>query len=381
MATLARSCGLALLAAIALPACAWMFPGPELYAPSAGPYDHLPPVEQQRVVRARELLEDEQLERARAVLAEVLVRRPQNMPVGSLLQDVDLLLAESAAGGALSRSDLAREALAEARAAPSPVRLLLAARIAPDPDLARGLMDEALELDPDCAWAHYAVAWSLATQSEWGEARERLQIALLLDPGHLPARRLEAGLMARDADPHAQEAFERWLEISEGNPLVDPAARIAALLDLAQLHLLGGRERRAREVLLSIAEEDSSSARQQCLLAAAEQVGGHRRRALAAAERGAEADPGDPLPVVQQALLLEGEFDDPVAAREAWSRVLELSRESSDLAAVILGMRARVALERSAGLAAAAGAAASDDLGDPAVSRDPEDSPGAPPRP
>lgn len=328
------------------------------YAPSSGPYDRLPEDDRQRVVRARELIETHELERARAVLAEVLGRRPQNMAVASLLQDVDLLLAEEPGGGHPSAGELARQALDDARRAPSPVSLLLAARIAPDRDLARGLMDEAIELDPDCAWAHYALAWSLATEGRWHEAQRRVELALALDPGHLSARRLEAGLMARDGDADTIDAFELWLRITEDEPLVDPAARLAAKLDLAQLHLLDGHERRAREVLLSLADEAPTDARRECLLAAAEHADGHRRRALAAARRAAEAAPDDPLPMVQQALLLEDSFGDPAAARAAWERVLELSRKESDLAALILGMRARVALERSSPSVARAEAAA-----------------------
>jgi len=347
------------------------------YTPSIGPYDRLPESDRQRIVRVRELLAEQEVTRARAVLAEVLRRRPQNMAVAGLLQDVDLQLATEQPGDYPSRGDLAREALAEARRAPSPVRLLLAARIAPDPDLARGLMDEAIELDPDCAWAHYAVAWSLATGSRWNEAEQRLAIALELDPGHLPARRLEAGLLARANDADAVEAFQRWLRISEGDPLVDPAARLAAMLDLAQLHLLEGSERRAREVLVSIAYEAPSDARRECLLAAAEHAEGHYRRALAATRRAAAADPGDPLPVVQQALLFEGSFSDPEAAREAWARVLELSRQESDLAALILGMRARVALERSDARAARAAREAGAEGEDPALPPEGENAPGA----
>ena len=154
--------------------------------------------------------------------------------------------------------------------------------------------------------------------------------------------------MARDGDDDAIEAFERWLRVTEDEPLVDPAARLAAKLDLAQLHLLDGRERRAREVLQSLSEEAPSNARRECLLAAAEHAEGRRDRALAAARRASEAAPEDPLPMVQQALLHEGSFDDPQAAREAWERVLELTQEDGDLGALILGMRARVALERSA---------------------------------
>ena len=339
--------GLLLLAPLFV-GCSWVSKGLPDYAPSTGPYDRLPEDDRQRVRRARELMETDELERARAVLAEVLGRRPQNMSVALLLQDVDLRLAEDPAGGHPSANELAREALDLARRSPSPVRLLLAARIAPDRDLARGLMDEAIELDPECAWAHYALAWSLATEGRWREAQTRLELALDLDSGHLAGRRLEAGLMARDGDDDAIEAFERWLRVTEDEPLVDPAARLAAKLDLAQLHLLDGRERRAREVLQSLAEEAPSNARRECLLAAAEHAEGRRDRALAAARRASEAAPEDPLPMVQQALLHEGSFDDPQAAREAWERVLELTRDDGDLGSLILGMRARVALERSA---------------------------------
>jgi len=346
-------------AALLLGGCGLVGGAPADYAPSAGPYDRLPEPEVQRVVRARELTAEGELERARAVLAEVLRRRPQNIAVGSFLQDIDLRLAADGSGEHPSADELARAALDRARREPSPARLLLAARIAPDPDLARGLMDEALELDPACAWAHYAVAWSLAKESRWGEAEERLQQALAIDPGHLPARRLEAGMIARGGKPEdAVEAFERWLRVSAGQPLVDPAERLGALLDLAQLHLLAGQGRRARELLVSIADEAPSSARRGCILAATEHDQGRDARALAAAREAAEDDPTDALPLVQQALLLEGSFGDPAGARQAWEAVLELSRRDSDLAALILGMRARVALERSAPAAAEDGTSA-----------------------
>src|SRR5205085_4714798 len=73
---------------------------------------------------------------------------------------------------------------------------------------------------------------------------------------------------------------------------------------------------------------------------------GDPQLALAAAEQAATLAPGELLPLVQQALLQELWMKDPAAADAAWTRVLALSKSSSDLSSMLERMRARVRLER-----------------------------------
>jgi lipopolysaccharide biosynthesis regulator YciM len=120
-----------------------------------------------------------------------------------------------------------------------------------------------------------------------------------------------------------------------------------AELDLAQLQLLEGNDRKAREILLGLAEQPTDAVRRLCLLAAVEHTRGEAERALNAAREAEARDTGAVLPLVQQALLQEGALDDPAAARRTWERVLERAERSKDLGALILGLRARVALERA----------------------------------
>jgi len=314
------------------------------YEPSRGPYDHLPTAELIEVGRAREHIERGELSDARELLGPLVARRAENVPLARMLQDVELAgVDEVGFERLLARS---RE---RAEAFPTPVTLLLAARLESDPEEARELIGRALSIDAECAWAHYALAHLEARTGDWVTAQERLERALEIDPGLLAGRRLEAGFLARDGKlAEARLALEKWREVTRGDPLVDPVGRFLAGLDLAQLYLLQGEEGRARSLLLALSEEPAGhDARRLCILAAVEQARGNPQSALRAAVRAEGADPGDPLPVTQQALLQQSWLDDPVAAREAWERVLELARAEGDLAGLVLSMRARVELERA----------------------------------
>ena len=292
--------------------------------------------------RKQVLLAD--LDAAFSILQPLAARRAENVPLAVMLQEVELARAgeQGAAGVAVYARD-------RAQAFPTPVTLLLAARLEEDPDEARALIQRAMDIDAECAWAHYALAHREAREGNWVAAEARLERALELDPGHLPGRRLEASFLAREGKlAEAVAALERWLYLTEGNPLVDPGDRFLAGLDLAQLHLLEGEEGPARTLALYLTDEpEGEAARRLAILAAVEQARGDPERALRAAVQAEEADPNDPLPVLQQAVLYDAWLDDPEAARERWERLLEIASAKGDLGALLLSMRARVELERS----------------------------------
>ena len=328
---------------LCLSGCLFDGGGPD-YELTRGPYDRLPRPELEQVADARDLLEDGLPQEASPILARLVARRAENIPLAIMLQEVELSLAGEAGVEAVA---LAAKARAESY--PTPVTLLLAARLERDPEVARELVRTVLEIDRRCAWAHYAMAHLEAKAGNWVAAQKRLDEALERDPGLVPGRRLEAGFLARDGKhSEAIKALEHWLELTEQNPLVDPAQRFLAGLDLAQLYLLEHESGRARAVLLDLTDEpEEYRARRLVILAAVEQARGNPQSALRAARRAEAMDALEPLAVLQQAALYESWLDDPEKAREKWERLVELAAESGDLRALLLSMRARVALERS----------------------------------
>ena len=160
--------------------------GPD-YEASRGPCDALPGGELERVAEARALIEDGLPAEARGVLLEVAERRPENVPLAILLQEVELALA-----GPEGAPTVAAEAALRSAAHPTLVTRLLAARLEPDPARAREQIEAALAIDPRSAWAHYAIAHLEARSGNWVGAERWLERALERDPGLLPARRLEA---------------------------------------------------------------------------------------------------------------------------------------------------------------------------------------------
>jgi len=327
--------------AVLLASCSVLRRGPPRYAARPGPYDVLAQEDRAVVVRARRLLDQKESDAARDLLRRLSSEQPGNIPVGRLLQEVELEC------GTLPEELLLR-ARARSESAPSPAALLLAARLESDAALGLEQVERALSLDPLCAWAHYARAHLDARSGRWDAAQASVARALEIDPGHLPSRRLETSLLARNGRrPDAILALLRWLAAAGDDPFVSPSEAALAQLDLAQLLLLEGEHERAFELLSEFDDTPGGASRRQCLLAAAEQALGRPRRALDAALLAASEDPGNSLPLVQQALLFEEWLADPAAAREAWRRVLEQARQSGELGGLILSMRARVALERS----------------------------------
>lgn len=305
--------------------------------PDAGP--PFTEVEAEEVREVHRLVAVGDLDTARAWLARLRQRHPERLELSFLFQDLECIAGREAALRAAARS--------QAEAVPVALNLLLAARVEDDPLAARAQIERALELEPDNVWAHYALAHSLARGGEWVAAAERVQRALAIDPGHLPARRLETMVLARGGDRgDAIAALARWIHNAERDPLVSAPDLDSARLDLAQLLILDGEAEQARAVLAQLAEPERSGARVELVFAAVEQAQGRPVRALDAARAAGDQDGRVALGDVQEALLQEDWMKDTVAARAAWERVLAHARTGSDLSSVLLGLRARAALER-----------------------------------
>ncbi len=313
---------------------------------------------------ARRLMDSGERMGALGLLRELCAGGPDNLEAGAWLQDleaellrdgVDVLAGTGKGGHSLkvhTAADVLRLAYAErADVEPTVASFVLAARAETDVIAALNLLGKAIELDPTCAWAHYGRSHVLLqdrTRSDrWGLAREALDKALQFDFGHLRARRLEAWMAAEEGSRATAEAqIARWIDAAEGDPRVAQGELSDARQDLALLLLLKGEDSRARRMLEDLEGDPTHRQRRLMLLTVALQEGGNELAALDAAmsaqgaERAATA-----LPLVQEALLLELFLGRPEEAQERWKDVAELSEDTTNMAELIQGLRARVRLE------------------------------------
>ncbi|MFT4648175.1 MAG: tetratricopeptide (TPR) repeat protein [Glaciecola sp.] len=239
------------------------------------------------------------------------------------------------------------------RAAQSPSipSLVLAARVETDPTQALTWLNRALALDPTCAWAHYGRAYALLRQRDqyrWRDSRAALAQALVLDPSHVLARRMEAWMLAQEGDTgQAAIALERWLIATEFDPRVGHKSRVEARLDLARVWLTAGRVDPALRELKSMEGEPYDRERRLLLFAVALTEKGDAEGALSVVRQAGLIPGVGVLPWVQEALLLEHWFEDGQGALVLWKQILEEAEESSDPAVILQSFRARVVVERS----------------------------------
>ena len=311
-------------------------------------------------IEARRLYDDGHRLAAREALQSLQVEDPDNLEVGAWLQDVESELLEGGLdlfAGRHSLSvetpeDVLRLVYAEDKdRSPTVSSLILAARAETDVIAAENLLDKALELDPTCAWAHYARSHILLLDrtriDRWGLARAALDRALELNPGHLRARRLESWMLSQEGSSDAAEkSLGRWLDVALEDPRVHRREEVGALLDLALLFLLGGDDGRAERILDDLEGEEIERSRRLALLAVARQEGGDSLGALEATLRAQGAGRGEVLPLVQEAMIQELFLGDSETAEERWRAVAELADESTEIADLVRGLRARVRIER-----------------------------------
>jgi tetratricopeptide (TPR) repeat protein len=350
-----------------------------------GAYDRFAEGQLERLEGWREAIDRGRASAVLAELEEAQRRAPENLELGALLQDARLSAMQL--GGSIPEVDATlagrgpldeggpTERLRRAYAAWAAERgtaraWVLAARIEPDAEAALWLLQRALEVDPDCLWAHYGRAHNELKAGRLQGAQEALARALEIDPGHPRARRLEATLLGLvDDDREALRALERWLAETEDDPRVSERERMEARLDRVGLELDLGRFNDAAVHLdESRPTEPEAAWRAELYRAVAAEALGRAELALEATRRARQLKPSSYRAWVQEALLLEYQFDDPRGALEAWRRAQDLAGQAASgrRGAVVGGeasttlIQARVAIARLE-----RGLAAESDLDDP----------------
>jgi tetratricopeptide (TPR) repeat protein len=342
---------LLLLAACAGPSEPWSLQGP---AAEPGPYEALDPVAGEELREVVVAFEGGRLEGAWDRIRVLAQQNGGDIRIAIWHQEIELAWMErmnartpSSEAAATPRQILRDRFRTAAEENPSPLAWILAARLEDDDHAARLLLRWALELDPEFAWAHYALAHVAAREGAISEALDELLITFELEPDHLPALRLFGWCAAQAGNPDgAVAAFETWLEFSGRDLLATANTRTTVILDLALIHLTAGRPERAEDLIVTLPEGSVDEIRRLAALTAARLDQGDSDAALEIAEMALAKDRTALLPSVQKALLLELWSGDEEAARRAWRRVLEVSAGESDLAAVLQRFRAQLHLAR-----------------------------------
>ena len=334
-------------------------PSRRAYVSTPGPYDRLGPEAALILRGARAAREAGDLSAASQRLEELLAEEPYKIVAAVELQDIELerLVAGEALhelGGDATRAPRERLRVVYAERAerdPTPASLVLAARLETDGPSALRLLDQALELDPACLWAHYGRAHSLFQQGNFSTALEAVQSALDLDSGHLPARRLEVRTLVEAGEPgSAAAALREWIDDARDSPQVSVAELFGARVDLAILYALDGRESDALDLLDDLVRENPGGARALVARSATHFALGHWPDSLRDAQAALVLTPDDPMPALQRARVVES-IDDSDEAAAAWAQVLEiLDRLPPDpnggMAQLIVRIQARVRLQR-----------------------------------
>lgn len=303
----------------------------------SGPYDELPA---EGLASLREGTADwdaGQLRIARARLAPLSAEHPRNVPLGILVQELEIEVLER--GGELQDlgigaadedwlDALRRRYRERAEAAPTPERLVLAARLEDDGPAAAALLQRALAADPRCAWAHYGLAHLAFGADDFAGGRAALERALELDPANPAVRRLQVRALQRSARREvAASALEEWLADTRGDPYLRPRDRAEAEFDLALLRAEMGRRREVEDLCAGlVADGVLDRAPVFLVLAAARAADGDAEGALDAARRASRIDPDEALAHVQRALVLEDWLERPERAFDAWAQALEVAR-------------------------------------------------------
>src|SRR5688572_7951260 len=166
-------------AAAALTACGLFEQRTSDYGARPGPHEAWVEVDPQEVREVQRLRSLGDGDTARAWIARLTQRQPEHLGLRFLRQDVEL--------DHVAPAELLDDARELAVNEPELGNLLAVARLESDSEAARVWIELAVDVAPQSAWPHYALAHREALDGNWLEAGERLERALAIDPGHLPA--------------------------------------------------------------------------------------------------------------------------------------------------------------------------------------------------
>ncbi len=306
---------------------------------STSRYDRIPDAyaAEFRTARARFLAGD--TAQARARFERLLDALPDIVPIGVWWQECEIELSDA--------ETLRLRSEERAALQPGVGAEILAARAQADSIAAETWIARAANRDPNCVWVYYARAFAAARAGSADVARDELNRALTIDPGHLPSRRLEIELLTRDGSSEAARIrLTGWVVRAAEDPRVLPRDLADARLDLALLAI------GAQDVDSAADQVDEIDARfvDPWRLAATRAVIAHEEGDIAGARKYIDTAralaPREILPAVQEALLFDDDVNDPFRARAAWNVVRELASESDELSSALETLRARVRLER-----------------------------------
>jgi len=331
---------------------------PGVYSPNPGPYDRIPDAWEEPLFVARRHLNEGEPDRAHEILVRLTQEDPRILPVRIFLQELELeLLVERGRAGRLSfneperaREYLGNHYLTKAEGNPTPESFVLAARLETEYSKAIELLNQAEALDPRCVWVPYARAWWNFTDYHFTSAEDAVREAFRLDSGHLATMRLHALMLTAEGETRgALKVLEQWWKRMRNDPLVSPEMLGAALFDLASLHVLAGEPREALQLLENVDQRVLDQvARLEEVRAAAYEGLDDYVRSHEAIRRARELDPDDPLPLVQEAMLLARQREEE-AELVAWQRLLDHldATEGRGFGAMIRRIQALTRLQRA----------------------------------
>jgi Tfp pilus assembly protein PilF len=327
----------ALLAALCAVGCAGsrVIPVPE----GVSPYDRIPDASVADFRAARERFLAGDMAQARARFERLLDAAPDIVPFGVWWQECEASLADP--------QTLRRRSEERATLRPGVGSEILAARAQTDRAAAETWLARAAERDPACVWVYYARAALAARDGRPDVSRVELEHALALDPGHMPSRRLEIDMLARDGSSDAARIrLTGWVARAGSDPRVLPADLAGARLDLALLALGAQDVDSAADQLEELDPRFLESWRYAAVRAVVAEEEGDLEAARRHIDEARALAPREILPAVQEALLFDDLERDPFRARAAWTVVRELAAESDELSSAFETLRARVRLER-----------------------------------
>lgn len=302
-------------------------------------YDQIPAglAAEFRAARVRFLAGD--TAQARAGFERLMEAAPGTVPFGIWWQECEAELSDP--------DTLRRRSEEHTALHPGVAGDILAARAQADPIAAEIWIARAEVRDPDCVWVHHARAFLAARDGRLDEARLALERALAADPGHLPSRRLEVRMLARDGlSEAARMRLAGWVARAAEDPRVLPTDLAEARLDLALLSLGAEDPGDAEDQLDALDPQYVEAWRYSAARACVAQERGDLQAARRHVEDARALAPRQVLPAVQEALLFDDHERDPFRARAAWSVVRELAAQSDEFSSAFETLRARVRIER-----------------------------------